>query len=240
MIGRVIKSETRLLGVGLYTRAEAADLVQVSWTKMNYWIEGYTYRLKGDRIGTQPPVVKQVLPNVGGQSVITFLQLMELLLVSRLVKEGFHLSTVRNAAKELIDLYGSEHPFAFKKALQRLRRDKKGKGLYIDDPVIGLADLSGSRKLYLPPVVERYLEKIEFDERSLAIRWWPLGPDSPVIVDRMRSFGAPICAHSGVPTYMIHDAATRGEGDDIIADWYDVTLEEISAACLFEETYRVT
>ena len=239
MAYRIKKPETQLLGVGLYTRAEAAQLVQVSWPKLNYWVEGYSYRLKGNRVGVQPPVVKQVLPEVGGQHVITFLQLMELRIVSQLVKEGFHLSIVRNAAKELMELYGSEHPFAFEKALHRLRRDRNGKRLYVEDPVFGLADISGSRKLYLPPVVKRYLEKVEFDKGSLAVRWWPLGTKYPVIVDRMRSFGTPICEYSGVPTYMVHDAVSRGEREDEIADWYDVTLEEISAAYNFEETFKV-
>jgi hypothetical protein len=41
-------SAQMLMGVGFYSRAEAARLLKVSPTRLSRWINGYTYKLRKD------------------------------------------------------------------------------------------------------------------------------------------------------------------------------------------------
>ena len=69
----------RLLGVGLYTRAEAARLLGLSPARASSWVKGYRYAWgppEARRRGEQPAVIKTDIPPIDNTLAISFLELM--------------------------------------------------------------------------------------------------------------------------------------------------------------------
>jgi hypothetical protein len=76
----VIKKAT-VLGVGIYSRAEAARLLKVTQPRLRRWVLGYTYWLHlGEResLRKKPPVVSIDLPVIDDAVALSFVELMEL------------------------------------------------------------------------------------------------------------------------------------------------------------------
>jgi len=233
-------SNSELLGVGIYSPTEVARMVGVSPQKLHQWARGYTYRLRtGVRI-PQVPIIQRELPEYEGRRFISFVELIELLIIRHFSDAGVHLAKIREAAKELVDMFGSSHPFALKTALENLYTDSRR--IYVrspsSDPDRYLLDITGPLQFQLIEIVEDYLKKIDFGELDLAVRWWPLGRDLPVVVDPRRSFGTPICSASGVPTYLIYEVHESGEQEQAIANWYEIDPQEVAAALQYENILR--
>src|SRR2546427_4778380 len=73
-------SPVSLLGIGIYTRAEAARFLGLSPARIGSWLRGYRYSWgprNQRRHGSQPPVLKTDIPRFEGSLAISFLELME-------------------------------------------------------------------------------------------------------------------------------------------------------------------
>jgi hypothetical protein len=67
------------LGVGIYSRSEAARLLKMTPSRVTRWIRGYCYSLAyASKRHAQPPVIRSTSPEVDGAFVLSFLDLMEL------------------------------------------------------------------------------------------------------------------------------------------------------------------
>ena len=90
------------LGVGYYSRAEAARLLSMTPSRVRRWVSGYTYwlvRSDDDRERrAQGPVVKTDLPLVDQAMALSFVELMELRVVKAFLERGISLQRVRKAA----------------------------------------------------------------------------------------------------------------------------------------------
>ena len=78
-------SETRdfsLVGIGLYTVAEASRLTGIAQGRLRSWLRGYTYRAREART-TSAPVWQRQVPEIDGALGLGFLDLMEARFVDR-------------------------------------------------------------------------------------------------------------------------------------------------------------
>ena len=56
-------------------------------------------------------------------------------------------------------------------------------------------------------IIKAYLfGQIEFDERDLPARWWPVDGSRRIVIDPQRAFGAPILSLEGIPTRILATA----------------------------------
>src|SRR2546422_1626146 len=84
-------SPVSLLGIGIYTRAEAARFLGLSPARIGSWLRGYRYSWgprNQRRHGSQPPVLKTDIPRFEGSLAISFLELMELRIVKEFRAQG--------------------------------------------------------------------------------------------------------------------------------------------------------
>ncbi|MGE3944713.1 MAG: hypothetical protein AB7H90_22940 [Alphaproteobacteria bacterium] len=98
-----------LLGIGLYTLAEASRLTGIPASRLRRWLCGYTYRT-GDDIVTAAPVWPRQVPDVDGTVGLGFLDLIEARFVDAFRKASVPLPIVRRCAaraRALIALAGS-------------------------------------------------------------------------------------------------------------------------------------
>jgi uncharacterized protein (DUF433 family) len=89
-----------------------------------------------------------------------------------------------------------------------------------------------------PAVFNPLLKTLDYDTSGDAIRWWPRGKGTPIVLDPKRAFGAAIVERSCVATRALFDAHTAGETSESIAKWFRVDLDEVRAAIAFEKSLR--
>lgn len=222
------------IGVGLYSYPEAARIIGVPASTLRQWAKGYY----APRDVTRPrkPVIDR---QFGDEPFITFLELVELLLVKLFRQEGVSMQTIRRASARAKQLFDTPYPFATR------RFDTDGTRLFAtlereDDSTPTIADM-GKGQFAFEQVVRPFFRKLDFGDDGLALAFWPHGRDKRIVIDPKRSFGKPIDAETGVPTTVLADAvyARDGQSVDDVARWYDVPVTAVRAALDYEQSPSV-
>jgi hypothetical protein len=130
------------------------------------------------------------LPELKEKGVLTFLDLIELFLVSRFRQQGVSMPAIRETRK--IAATGRFHANGRALIEEKERRipGRASQRVY--------EDLQRSQWV-LAEVAESLIQKLDYTG-DLARRYWPLGTERHVVLDPARSFGKPI------------DAKTRSSG----------------------------
>ena len=240
-----MEADTTTLGSGIYSVPEAARLLQEPSGKVRRWVEGYSraltvaYTVSAQRKDYRPVVRASI--STPGPTNVSFLDLVELLFVKAFRSLGVTMPKIRAAADYMArELQIEGHPFA----RQQLKTD--GADVFwqfeqLDgDGKVQLVVISKQGQRALPQVIESYLNNVDFEGfERVASRWWPLGRDTPIVVDPRVSFGQPVIVGPAIPTSAIADYAQTGEPRDEVADWFGIDLAEVDAALRYERSLSV-
>ena len=222
----VVKPDLSLIGIGLYTPAEAARLIGVPVQTLQRW-------LKGHRIGDRE--YEALWPLHGeledGSTYLSFLDLVQARVALALINAGLSAQKVRKAIDRGRTILNTDYPFAS----ARFRTDGRTVVLHVlvpgeDDKLI---DLFKDGQYLMKNIVEPSLKGLEFD-RDLASRWWPGGKEDRIVVDPRRQFGQPIDAETGVPTSVLAGAVDAEGSVQNAARAYQVPEAAIRRAVRFE------
>lgn len=219
----------QLIGIGLYTPAEAGRLLHVSPQKIVRWLRGHAI---GDQLydSLWSP---QVNLN-DGRVYLGFRDLMEVRIADKFIGYGVSPQRVRSAIELAKQMMGEERPLS----TDRFRTD--GRDIFFQ--VIETDEHGHERERLLnlfrrqyefKQIIEPLLKGIEFDSRGAPFLWWPLGRRKNIVVDPARAFGQPIDAASSVPTRVLALAGRR-EGLSMAARIYDVATASVKRAMDFE------
>lgn len=220
----------------MYTRADAVRLLRMTPSRVTRWVRGYsywlTYSVKAER-RDQPPVVRVRLPRIGGTTLISFLDLMELRVVKALVDHGLSLQHVRRVASLASELFETPYPFASRRIFTDGEQVFASLSREVNDG--RLVELSAHhQQLIAAPIVAQYITELDFDPHSsLAERWWPLGRGVPILLDPRIAFGAPVIAGTATRTEIIASLARSADGI-AAAHAYQVEPFKVEAALRFE------
>lgn len=230
---------TELLGVGLYSVPEVAQLIRVSTSNVRRWVDGYEYRHRGTTRTTPPLICPELRAKEGAAELLTFLDLMELKFVSMFRSPPHRISmpVIRAAWLRASNYFASDHPFCMK----QFRTD--GKRIFAElqettDRPSGMSRADfveelAIAQLVFADMVEPFFLELEWDH-DLANRYWPLGKKNRVVLDPQRSFGKPIDSPTGVRTFTLYQASLSGETRKRIAEWYDVPVIAVTKAVQYE------
>ncbi|WP_237479094.1 hypothetical protein [Lichenibacterium dinghuense] len=216
-----------LIGIGLYTAAEAGLLVQVPPAKIIRWLRGY----EAHRRHYEPLWHPQV-PQDGEGATLGFGDLMEVRVAASFIAEGLPPHRVRQAIRLARDAAGEDRPLS----THAFRTD--GHSLFVEvveeDGEPALIDLFRQQYTFRD-VVERSLKHVDYDDAGRPSAWWPLGPSRSVLLDPARSFGQPIEAETSVPVAALV-GAVRGEGSaEAAAEAWGVPARAVRRALFFHD-----
>lgn len=217
------------LGSGIYSYSEAARLLKVDPRRVSRWAGGYVAHRRG-RIICKPPVLQS---DSAREGVLTFQDLIELRFVKFYLDEGVRIATVAAAADKLAEELNYPYPFA----CMRLMTD--GKQLLEQLGETTFRNAVDNQMVF--DFVRSFFRDIDFDEETCsAERWYPMGREGLIVVDRHRSFGAPIVvADRGVRTDILYSTYEAEDGDaELVANWYGVSTDAVMAAVEFEREWR--
>jgi len=207
----------RRLDLPNYQIAEAARYAQISSQTVAAWhkIETPTLSHKKQR------------------AALSYLQLIEVAVVAKFRKAGISLKRIRDAREYIMKQLKVEHPFAqyrFKTEGKHLLLDyqeiegEKGRGKHL------VADQGG--QLEWNEIVGPLLKGFEYEHDGIVIRWYVVGPSSPIVIDPRLSFGAPTV--NGTATWVIAGRWNAGETMSEIAEDFRLDKKLVRQALEFE------
>ncbi|MCP1754402.1 hypothetical protein [Bradyrhizobium elkanii] len=224
-----MKPDLSLVGVGLYTPAEAAVLTRVPSQKIRRWLRGHTIADK-----EYPALWASNLTELADMEALylSFLDLVQLRVADAFIRAGLSAQKVRRAIEYGAKIVSSDYPFANAK----FRTDGKTVILHVLDEQGDekLIDLFRHGQYLMQKVIEPSLKGLEF-EGEIAARWWPLGQARGIVIDPNRQFGQPIDAATGVPTSVLANAAEVEGSAARAAKLFLVPLSSVSRSVAFEQ-----
>lgn len=220
-----------LIGVGLYTPAEAGRLLGVPASKISRWLRGHAVGNKH-----YPPLWQSQVDLGDGRVFLGFRDLMEVRVADAFIRQGVSAIRVRAAIELAREATGGDHPLS----TDKFRTD--GREIFLRIVETG-ADgeerehlLNLFRRQYeFKGIIDPILKTVDFGDDGNPLVWWPAGRRSNVVVDPARAFGQPIDAISSVPTVVLA-AAAQLEGIEGAASAFDVSEGSIRRAVEFEAT----
>lgn len=207
------------LGIPAYRVGEAASYACLSPQTVAAW-----HKKK-----TKPPVLSERSERQG----LSFLQLIELAVVSEMRKLGVKLSEIDHARRYFKETTGLDHPFAqlkFKTDGADIFSDIAGPlGTVIEGKLI--AANHGGQFVWREMLSSRFKE-FNYDDDGSVIAWKVAGIDKDISIDPKLAFGAPqIC---GIRTALLKSRWMSGEEVDEIAEDFSLTTQQVMEALLFE------
>lgn len=220
----IVTKETRShIGVGLYSVADAARLLNAPKSNVYRWASAD----------------EQLLPRYFDPSehILTFTELMELHFIKMFRDEGVALQTIRKASHAAAERFETDYPFSAQ------RFDTDGKTIFatlIDEQQDRemIEELQRGQYVF-GSVMRPFFRKLEYRATNNAVsQFWPRGKRGHIVLDPLRKFGKPIAAESGIPTQAIFDAVTAGRGQppSIVARWLGISVSAVNAAVAFERS----
>jgi uncharacterized protein (DUF433 family) len=222
-----VKPDLSLVGIGLYTPAEAARLIGVPRPTLQRWLRGYKVRER-----EYEPLWPLQLDLGDDRTYLSFLDLVQARVAIAFINAGLSAQKVRRAIELGRKILSTHYPFAS----ARFRTDGNTVILQVLEPGEDdkLIDLFRDGQYVMKNIVEPSLKGLEFG-KDLAVRWWPAGKEDRIVIDPRRQFGQPIDAETGVPTSVLATAATAEGSVERAARAYRVPTAAVRRAVRFEQ-----
>jgi hypothetical protein len=220
----------RLVGIGLYTPAEAERLLHVPAQKISRWLRGH--QIKNNR--AYPPLWTPEVDLGDGKVFLGFRDLMEVRVAAAFIRYGISSQRIRAAIREAALVTQQDHPLS----TNRFRTDGREIFLHVierdEEGIERERLLNLFKKQYeFKGIIEPILKTVDFNDAGAPSAWWPVGRRSQVLIDPQRAFGAPIDAVSSVPTAVLANAG-RALGIREASRVYDVPESSVRHAIDFE------
>ncbi len=219
------KIKDEIFEVPTYSPAVAARYVGVPYQTLRYWTLGR---------GSVAPIIQ---PADEAPLCLSFANLLECHVLNALrIKYRLRLPRVRSALRTLKQISNSRHPLLS----SRFRTD--GVDLFIDERA--LVNVSRGGQYALRQVVDLFLERIEWQARGVAKKFYPFvakkGPDEPKIISITPTiaFGRSVIDGTGISTAVIASRFWAREEPLALASEYGRTEEEILEAIRWEGDYQ--
>jgi uncharacterized protein (DUF433 family) len=219
--------DLQLVGIGLYTPAEAAQMISVPARKIVRWLTGH--EANGKRY---EPLWRPQVELEDGSIILGFRDLMEVRVADAFIRWGLPSLRVRLIIERAKELIGDDRPLSTNRFLT------DGQTVFLE-----VVEEGGDRRLIdlaqnqwtMRGIIEPFLKHVEFGEDGSPRRWWPLGRVGRIVVDPTRSFGQPIESTTYVPASALASAA-RAEGSvEAAAVAWGVTATAVRRAVAFQE-----
>ena len=213
--------------VGLYTVPMAARILHEEGARVRAWINGAQH---SDAL----PIIQRQLPQIGGKTVLGFLDLIEARFIKHFRDLKLSPQAIRKFAEKLRERHHTDHPFAMNKAF---RTD--GKVIFMET----VEDENDRRILNLlndnfemGDVIEASLFESILYADDLACRWHPSTRQPRVVLDPNFAFGRPTIEDIWIPTDTLATAA-EAEGDlAAVAEDFEIDEGAVAQALAYEQS----
>lgn len=212
-----------------YTLAEAARYLKVAPATLRSWVIGRPYPT-----GRGPAHFKPLIrPASNPPPMLSFWNLIEAhVLRSLRTDHGVKMDALRRAIH-----YAQQSLKVDRLLLSPELRTDAGKLLLARYGE--LIELSASGQVAMRRMFNEHLARVEWDNWQFPVKLYPataetLSAARPIAIDAQVAFGRPVIAKRGITTGTITDRIDAGETVDDLAADYDLSVDEIEEAVLYE------
>ncbi|SFH44068.1 helix-turn-helix domain-containing protein [Pseudomonas sp. NFACC45] len=222
-----IEAASRLIGVGIYTPAEAALYTGIPAKDIRRWMFGY--KSEGvDHSGLWTPEIDS--PE---EKLLGFHDLLEIRFVHAFRKHGVSLQAIRSASRQAREIFDQRYPFTCK----RFQTD--GRSIFAtvfdetgDEAILDLAKRQYAFRQVIGPSL---YEGIDYTGEGRAQRWYPVKRSKAIVLDPNRNFGKPVLSSTGVDTASIYHAyLAEGQDAKRVSLIFEIPTAAVDAAVTFE------
>jgi uncharacterized protein (DUF433 family) len=208
-----------------YSISQAAKIAGTHPINVRRWLYGSNY------VHTK---MKPVLGEREEVPVLSFIELAEIIVVSRFRQRHVKLGTLRDAHEYAKRLLRIEYPFAH----MILKTDGANVLANFEEehPKASLMALNKRGQLTLPQEVIQALELFEY-EAEFAARWFPAGKHVPIVIDPRYSAGQPSIPDRRLPINILYNRWKAGETIRYIAYDYALPKNVVEEALRYAEKY---
>jgi uncharacterized protein (DUF433 family) len=224
---RQTDTSSRLIGLGIYTPAEAALYTGIAAKDIRRWMFGYT----SDGI-THPGLWTPELA-FSEENLLGFHDLLEVRFVHAFRKHGVSLQAIRLASKQASEIFDQQYPFTCK----RFQTD--GRSIFAtvfdetgDEAILDLVKRQYAFRQVIGPSL---YEGIDYAGEGSAQRWYPVKRSKTIVLDPNRNFGKPVLTATGIDTAAIYQAyLSEDENLQRVAALYEIKPSAVQAAVAYE------
>lgn len=209
-----------------YSAGDASRYLNIPYSTIRSWTVGYKYKVTDGNKQFEPVIdIEKRKP-----LILTFINLIEIH-VLRAIRQHHHidLAKVRVALDYINKTINIPHSLAH----QEFYTD--GVDLFIDH-YGSLINASQDGKRILKNALKTHLERIEADEKGLAIKLFPFTRNQEennprfVVIDPRVAFGRMVIAGTGIPVDVIGERFYAGDSSQQLADDYECEIQKIEEA----------
>ncbi|WP_214410052.1 DUF433 domain-containing protein [Sphaerisporangium fuscum] len=209
-----------------YTMSQVDRLIGLPLGTARRWVDGYSRNGR-----TYEPVVRQ---SRTGDMMATWGEFVEARLLAEYRNAGVPMINMRPAITKLRAETGARYPLAHlanfvtphgKELVWRVQEQVR-----LQAELLLVIPRNG--QLVMAEAVEIFVNAVEFDDDTV-VRMLPDLRTPEVKIDPLRAFGEP--AVRSVPTEVIAEQVRAGDSEELIADLYELPLEQVRQAVLFEK-----
>ncbi len=228
----MMEAMTILLERQIYGMSQVDGLLGLAGGTARRWIDGYE---RGGK--TYPPVVRL---ESTGEEAVTWGEFVETRLLAEYRNRGVPMIRMRPVVERLRKELGVMYPLATARPFVSERELVAEVQEAVDLPdELWIVEVLRTGQIALAFESRTFWETVDWEpsaadsDGEIATRVHLLGRQSPVMVDPLRSFGAPIVA--SVRTDVIAEEVRAGATVRFVAEGFGITLREVAAAVEYEE-----
>lgn len=216
------------LGEGIYLTKDVAKILHLEYEKVYRWLGGYW-------AGNLDEDYNYAFGEPGNRA-INFLSLIEFYTFYRLREKGVSSTTIRKLHNKLSDILNTPYPFAVAQDFYiEKKKTVKTKKTFVYYTYLDSLIKLDRKYQFSFSFMEKFLEKIEFDENNIAVRFYPLAESRNVVVDPKHQFGQPVISGTNIKTQTIFNLFEGGESAENISILYNIGLDKINDAISFQD-----
>ena len=167
---------------------------------------------------------------------LSFMNLIELLVVGQLRKRGIPLREISDARRIMTDKFKIRHAFCHKelyihgkKVFIRVAEEKEMAHTTLYQVV--------TRQGFFEEAMRPHLEHITYDDASRLARRWMIRPG--ILIDPAVRFGVPVMAGTRIDTEVLaRQYYAEDQNAGLVAELYDIKPEHVLRAVEFYEDFR--
>lgn len=212
---------------GIYSIPEVSRYTRLNPSRVRAWFR--------PRCGsTNKPVLHADYSADNGKDVVSFHDLIDVLVVGQLRRFGVAMPAIRDAYRVLQGELQARHPFSSGKLATDGRRVFKSVAQDVADPQ--LIEVV-SKQQFMHHVMLEYLQFIEYDELTEMARLWHIA--ERVVIDPRICLGKPVIQGTSVTTNAVLTSYRANDRDvDLVADVLNIGPDDVLDAVAFEEQLR--
>ena len=164
---------------------------------------------------------------------LSFVELITVAFIAALRHNGVDLNDAHRKHDSLRDALEDDYPFTLLSFKTRapLLLGRSGVG---NISRLGIVAQQG-RYAWVAPILAEF-ERFDYDH-DLALRWYPRGRDSAIVIDARIAFGGPTIDGADILTYILKQRYLAGETLEETAEDFGISVGQLEEALRFESIH---